>query len=297
MIRRIGGSRSPVKLRHAIFPLWFVAAAGALAHQPVMDMAPRWAGGYGVQLFQVHNIADDLRHGQTTLPNPHRLGSRVDTTWLEGVYTFRREFRITAKVPYVDKSRQWLQDGEVIHQTGQGLGDIIIGAPIKKYVNKRGYTYNLSLTPSLRLPTGSTGDDWAVGDGSWDAGLSLSYSFETPKWYHLYDLYYWKNGSGRNFDQGDELAFDANIGWHAWHDGDNGRGLFLMLDIAARHIEPGKNQMVDPAGDTIAVGPVAMYYHEDWMLKFEYRQTVYDKAKSMRFGDHRRFAVGFGLAF
>jgi hypothetical protein len=163
--------------------------------------------------------------------------------------------------------------------------------------NVKGYTYNLSLTPNLRLPTGSTDDDWAVGDGSWDAGLSLSYSFETPKWYHLYDLYYWKNGSGRNFDHGDELAFDANIGWHAWHDGDNGRGLFLMLDIAARHIEPGKNQMVDPAGDTIAVGPVAMYYHEDWMLKFEYRQVVYDKAKTMRFGDHRRFAVGFGLTF
>ena len=121
-----------------------------------------------------------------------------------------------AKVPYVDKSRQWLQDGKVIRQDGQGLGDIIIGTPIKKYVNKKGYTYNLGLTPNLRLPTGSTGDDWAVGNGSWDAGLSLNYSFETPKWYHLYDLYYWKNGSGRNFDQGDEVAFDANIGWHAW---------------------------------------------------------------------------------
>jgi hypothetical protein len=55
--------------------------------------------------------------------------------------------------------------------------------------------------------------------------------------------------------------------------------------------------MVDPAGDTIAVGPVAMYYNEDWMLKFEYRQVVYDKSKAMRFGDYRRFAVGFGLTF
>jgi hypothetical protein len=174
----------------ALGSLWLVAITSVLGHQPVMDMAPRWSGGYGVQLFQVHSIADDLRHGESMLPNPQGLESRVDTTWLEGVYTFRREFRITAKVPYVDKSRQWLRDGEIIRQTGHGLGDIIIGAPIKKYVNKKGYTYNLSLTPNLRLPTGSTDDDWAVGDGSWDAGLSLSYSFETPKWYHLYDLYY-----------------------------------------------------------------------------------------------------------
>ena len=281
----------------AIGSLWLVAAVGLLGHQPVMDMAPRWAGGYGVQLFQVHSIADDLRHGKSTVPNPHGRESRMDTTWLEGVYTFRREFRITAKVPYVDKSRQWLRNGEAIRQTGHGLGDIIIGAPLKKYVNKKGYTYNLSLTPNLRLPTGSTDDDWPVGDGSWDAGLSLSFSFSTPKWYQLYDLYYWKNGSGRHFDHGDELAFDANIGWHGWHDNDTDRGLFLMLDIAARHIESGKNQLVDPAGDTIAVGPVVMYYHEDWIFKLEYRQTVYDKAKAMRFGDNRRFAVGFGLTF
>ncbi len=97
----------------------------------------------------------------------------MDTPRLEGVYTFRREFRITAKVPYVDKSRQWLRDGEIIRQTGHGLGDIIIGAPIKKYVNKRGYTYNLSLTPNLRPPTGSTEDDWAVGDRRWHARRSL----------------------------------------------------------------------------------------------------------------------------
>jgi len=25
--------------------------------------------------------------------------------------------------------------------------------------------------------------------------------------------------------------------------------------------------------------------------------VVYDKSKAMRFGDHRRFAVGFGLTF
>ena len=61
MIRSIGGNCSPVNLRLAVLPLWLAAVTGALGHQPVMDMAPRWAGGYGVQLFQVHSIADDLR--------------------------------------------------------------------------------------------------------------------------------------------------------------------------------------------------------------------------------------------
>ena len=129
--------------------LWLSATAGALGHQPVMDMAPRWAGGYGFQVFQVHSIADDLRFGESTLSNPYDLKSRVDSTWLEGVYTFRREVRITAKLPHVDKSRHWLRDGQVIRQEGRGLGDMIVGVPLKKYVNKSGYTYNLSATPSL----------------------------------------------------------------------------------------------------------------------------------------------------
>ena len=40
-----------------------------------------------------------------------------------------------------------------------------------------------------------------------------------------------------------------------------------------------------------------MYYHEYWMLKLEYLRTVYDRAKAMRFGDHRRFAIGFSVTF
>ena len=83
----------------ALGSLWLVAVTSVLGHQPVMDMAPRWAGGYGVQLFQVHSIADDLRHGESMLPNPQGLESRVDTRWLEGVYTFRREILNTAKEP------------------------------------------------------------------------------------------------------------------------------------------------------------------------------------------------------
>ena len=55
-----------------------------LAHQPVMDMAPRWSGGYG---FQIRNeFSPDVS----------------STNWLEGVYTRSREKRITFKIPLED---------------------------------------------------------------------------------------------------------------------------------------------------------------------------------------------------
>ena len=50
--------------------LFGVTSTAALAHQPVVDMAPRWNGGYGFQTRVEHANSDTI-------------------TWLEGVYTFK----------------------------------------------------------------------------------------------------------------------------------------------------------------------------------------------------------------
>ena len=99
----------------------------AFAHQPVMDMAPRWEGGYGVQV-RAENFSSQT------------------TTWLEGVYTFKPSVRITLKLPYVDDN----------------VGDLIVGVPLKKYKNLGAFTSNWSVTPSLQLPTGE-GGEWDAG--------------------------------------------------------------------------------------------------------------------------------------
>jgi len=89
--------------------------ATVFAHQPIMDMAPRWAQGYGVQT-RVENFGAET------------------TTWVEGVYTWDRSIRATFKLPY--------REGE--------LGDIILGLPLKKYTNAGAETSNWSLTPSCK---------------------------------------------------------------------------------------------------------------------------------------------------
>jgi len=99
----------------------------AFAHQPVMDMAPRWEGGFGIQA------------------RVERFDSRT-TTWLEGVYTFRPSTRITFKLPYVDND----------------LGNVIVGVPLKKYTNRHAFTSNWSITPSVQFPTADDGA-WDVG--------------------------------------------------------------------------------------------------------------------------------------
>ncbi len=102
-------------------------SSAALAHQPVMDMAPRWSEGYGFQT-RVENFDSDT------------------TTWTEGVYTWDKSTRATFKLPY--------RDGN--------FGDLILGLPLKKYKNDGPSTSNWSITPSVQLPTGDDGE-WDSG--------------------------------------------------------------------------------------------------------------------------------------
>ncbi|MCZ6616844.1 MAG: hypothetical protein O7E57_01830 [Gammaproteobacteria bacterium] len=126
--------------------LLLLLSSQVVAHQPVMDMAPRWEGGYGIQT------------------RVERFDSRT-TTWLEGVYTLRPSTRVTFKLPYVDDE----------------LRNVIIGVPLKKYTNRGAFTSNWSVTPSVQFPTADEGE-WDVGLSiSYSASTPSSY-----KLYDLY---------------------------------------------------------------------------------------------------------------
>lgn len=171
-------------MKRLIFTLTLFLSAAAQAHQPVMDMAPRWEGGYGVQTRVTH--AND----QTE-------------TWLEGVYTFKPSLRMTLKVPYA----------------GGELGNAILAMPLKRYKNKGAFTSNWGLTPSVRMPTGQ-GDDWDAGLGlSYSSETTTVYQL-----YDLYTLddvvgldvnvgRAWKGGDGSAvFALWDVSAQDSDTG-------------------------------------------------------------------------------------
>lgn len=201
----------------------------ALAHQPVMDMAPRWSEGYGFQT------------------RVERFDSQT-TTWLEGIYTFDRSLRATFKLPYVDGN----------------MGDLILGVPLKKYKNDGAKTSNWSITPSLQLPTGK--------DGQWDAGVSLSYSAETPSFYQLYDLYTW----------GDRTGLDINVGFGF---PGKGQGMFALWDVTA---------LTEQKGERIHTGPVLVFFRRNLMLRAEYKAQIHKQGT----GDVGNFlSFGVGLVF
>lgn len=270
----------------------------AFAHQPVMDMAPRWKGGWGFQVRQAHYGSDRLLSGDSEVDNPLGRKQSVDITWLEGIYTFRREVRLSVKVPYVGHNRTVVHDGVPVTESGSGLGDIIIGMPFKRYTNKASATSNIAVTPSVRLPTGSTSDAWPVGDGSTDTGVSFSASWEKADLYQYYDLFYWKNGDGdRGIEQGDELGFDVNIGWHPYHDNLSNSGVFVMLDLSARHEERGRDTRGVTGGDRLSAGPVFVWYRGGVMFRAEYKTPLYEKVEGTQVSRGDAFNIGVGFVF
>ena len=288
----------------AAFALPF--AASVSAHQPVMDMAPRWNGGYGFQVRHESYGSDKLLNGSSEVANTTGVERHVDTTWLEGVYTFRPSLRFTFKLPYVDKWRSRSVDGDLVHQATKGLGDLIVAMPLKAYTNDGPNTHNWGLTPQIKLPTGSSKDDYALSDGSIDLGLSFSYSAEgypvkskpKLKLYQLYDLFYWENREGDDGQhEGDTIGLDINVGVQMNHSNNDNTGTFLIWDISARHSgeASAETRTGASAGTRVHTGPVVMHYRDNLMFRAEYKFAAYEDKQGLSRGDE--FVIGVGMAF
>lgn len=284
----------------------FLAALASLgiafpieAHQPVMDMAPRWQGGYGVQVRHEYRFSDEVLDGDDGAANPFGRERTVHTTWLEAIYTFRRELRATVKIPIVHQERVSAIGGRAVRSDGTGLGDVILGLPLRKYWNLSEWTANVGFTPSVRLPTGSTRDGYPVGDGSTDMGLSVSFSTESFRLYSLVDLFYWRNGNGgAGIRPGDELGLDVNLGLHPWHRNDDDTGLFVMLDLEARRQARGRDDLAfRTGGERVTLGPILVGYRGNWMARAEAKFPVWERTFGSQVSRGVAFQLGVGVTF
>ena len=292
-------------LKRYILILFF--SAGVLkAHQPVMDMAPRWAGGSGLQIRHIWFGSDELLAYEDQVSNSLGLSHDVNQTWFEGVYTFDRSFRVTAKLPYLEQSRLRPSGAGTVFEQNSGWGDLILGMPLKRYTNASRATWNLGFTPSLRLPTGSSSGDLPLSDGSLDLGLSFSYSYEGYPWeshpdrlfYQLYDAFVWINGEGeRGMREGNVFGLDINWGIKPIFDDETVTGTYLMWDLSARHARSSDTLTTPLSGSRVHTGPVFVQYWGSTMFRVEWKFPVWERADGMALSRGDEFNIGIGRAF
>jgi hypothetical protein len=282
-----------------LLPLFLILSFSVHAHQPVMDMAPRWDDGYGFQIRHENYGSKKLMNGDSEIVNPLNQEISINKTWFEGVYTFDKSIRITAKLPYIKKSIITNNNGAALKQSSEGFGDFILGVPLKHYVNGSNYTSNLSLTPSVRFPTGSSSGDFPISDGSTDFGLSLAYSRSTSKFYQLYDLFYWMNNKGeRGMNDGDEIGLDINVGFHPIHRNYDNSGMFILWDITLRQQTQGAslNGNIN-GGKRIHSGPILILYRNNIMFRAEYKLPIYENFEGTSLSRGNELNIGIGITF
>ncbi len=268
------------------------------ADQPVMNEAPRWAGGWGFQFRHEYRESDTLIRKGDEIANPLGKKRRVNKSWLEGVYTWDRSRRITVKIPYVDQMRVTGVNGRAVRQSEQGLGDIVIATPLRKYTNHKDWTNNFSFTPQIRLPSGKTTGDYPIGDGSTDVGVSLSYGAESPRYLVGVDFFYWINNEGkRDQHEGNLFGLDVTLGKTVYHDGKKSAGASLQLDFGYRHKEDGTLLAGNNAGSRIMVGPAFVYFQGPMIARVVYTIPVYEKSYTETVSYGHQLDVGIGWSF
>ena len=182
----------------------------ALSDQPIFNEMPRWDNGWGVQFVEEHRRESDLMSGGEVVAAD--FSEDVNILHVEGVYTWDKSIRVTAKLPIViDASRELLDgDGGKITQHDEGVGDATLALPLKKYFNLDGRSGSWTLAPQVRIPL-SGDDDYEVYDGAWGAGLSAGFETETYSYILAAGISSWVFADGEPFRASGSLDLGVNF--------------------------------------------------------------------------------------
>ena len=257
---------------------WVVASV--CADQPIMNMMPRWDGGYGWQVLYDTVHRDDLLRGDAVVGSG--WSETIHQAHLQGVYTWDRSIRITAKLPIVlDAERVNLVNGERVVQHDEGIGDLTLALPLKRYFNLMKRTGNWTLAPQVRVPMGSK-DEYDLWDRVWGGGLFAGYETEMRYAFFAAGLAYWVFEP----EEPELWHSSVDIGW-------NFRDNAQVLWETDWHYETDGKRFV-------SAGPALYWRHNDnTHLRVEYKREFNEKAPTHAV-DHvggDRVVAGIGFVY
>ena len=254
----------------------------AQADDPIMNMMPRWSGGWGYQVhYEFINETDLLMGSNKVYPG---FSEEINVMHLEGVYTWKKEIRITAKLPYVLDAEREMPDGSggKLIQKDSGWGDLNLALPLKKYFNLDGKSGSWTFKPMVRIPLAEK-DEYDFYYKEFGVGLGLGHEFETSNYYFGIGTAWWIFDGNRPA----ELHSSLDVGYNFETKSSNG-SIFWETDF---HFE-------DDESKTLSSGPAFYFNHNDTIhSRIEWKHDFIDHQGVLDHGNGNQFKVGIGWVF
>ncbi len=242
-----------------------LSAGSAHAGQPIFSEMPRWSDGWGVQAIQ------EFRHQRKVFSDGDERISTSHILNIDGVYTWKRWIRLTAKVPLVLNATR---EGQARQR---GFGPVTLALPLKQYFNLDGRSGSWTFTPQLRAPSMSK----IVRGNPWQHGWSFGYETETYRYLFGISMTIWGNFEDQSFEQDTHLHIGTNI--HAF--GSSGH-----LKLHAGVWSPGKRRP-----SVLEIGPVLYWRITDlWHFQTKWQYRRHKEPGTL---DEHRVRLGLAMVF
>ena len=227
-------------------------------------------------------------------------------------YGIIHKLALFAVVPYVDK-RLDLDGagGGKIHRDASGIGDASAfarGTLLQR--DSPGRTLRVGAFVGVKAPTGNDDESDAfgrlpqplqAGSGAWDVFGGVVVSMQSLAYEVDSQLGYRVNGTGNDFEAGDELRWDASIQYRLWPRSLENRApgfLYGVLETNFSRREKNRSGGVndrDSGGLRLALTPGIQYVMKRWVVESVVQLPVYQDLN----GDalEEDYSVLFGIRF
>ena len=254
----------------------------ALSDQPIFNEMPRWDNGWGFQLVEEYRHESDLMSGGDVVAAG--FSEDVHILHAEGVYTWDKSIRVTAKLPFVLDAKRELPDGAdgKITQHDEGIGDATLALPLKRYFNLDGRSGSWTLAPQVRVPL-SGKDEYEVYDGAWGTGISAGYETETYR-------YLFSAGISSWIFEGDEpIQVSGSIDL----------GINYRIFNTSGHVKWETDFIFEDDGtEKLYIGPKVYIRITDTVhAQAMYKHEVHSRRNSLDHGNGSFLKLGLGFVF
>ena len=250
--------------------------------QPIFNEMPRWDNGWGFQIVEEHRSESDLLLGETVIAKG--FSEEIYITHLEGVYTWDKSIRVTAKLPYVRDAMRELPDGSggKLLQEDEGWGDLTLALPLKRYFNLDGRSGSWTFAPQLRIPL-SEQDEYEVYDQIWRPGISVGYETETHKW--IMAIGAATSTASEGMPSKSSMNIDLGFNFRAFN--------------SSGHAKWETDYLREGDGsETLVVGPSLYWRFTDTVHgKIMWKRDTHDRQGTLDHGNGRYVKIGLGFVY